>query len=77
MMRFIAFVVLVFALSLLIRSFFFSATQKKRGPAVISDMVKDPNCGTYIPKETAIVKVIHGTSHYFCSTACAEEFSKK
>ncbi len=77
MIRIIAFAVLVTVFLLLIRSFFFPSNQKKRNPAVIAEMVKDPNCETYVPKDAAIVKVIRGTNHYFCSETCAEAFSKK
>ena len=77
MTRIIVFATLIFAFVLLIRSFLSTGNQKKRNPAVIAEMVKDPNCETYIPKEEAIIKVVRGASHYFCSDACAEEFSKK
>lgn len=40
------------------------------------DMVKDPVCGTYVPKHDAIRQQHPGGAHYFCSSACAERFRK-
>lgn len=76
MIRLVAFGLLVLAFILLLRSFFPSSTSKKENPA-IAEMVKDPNCETYIPKDEALCKTIRGVTHYFCSKTCAEEFSKK
>lgn len=68
--------VLIFAFILLLRSFFAPSTQKGQN-SVIEEMVKDPNCETYIPKTESIKRVVHGITQYFCSEKCAEEFSKK
>jgi len=73
-MRLAVFGLLVFAFILLLRSFF---PAQKRGNPIIAEMVKDPNCETYVPKNEALHKTIHGVTHYFCSKTCAEEFSKK
>lgn len=40
-------------------------------------MVKDPNCGTYVPEAEALQKMVAGKEHYFCSEKCAEEYSQK
>lgn len=40
-------------------------------------MVKDPNCNTYIPLESAIVARVNGRSHYFCSKECIDEYRRK
>ena len=42
-----------------------------------TDMVKDPNCNTYIPLKSAIVGNIKGKSHYFCSKECENEYRNK
>ncbi|MEK6726791.1 MAG: hypothetical protein AABY54_09650 [Deltaproteobacteria bacterium] len=42
-----------------------------------TDMVKDPNCNTYIPLKSAIVGNVKGKSHYFCSKECEKEYSNK
>jgi uncharacterized protein len=43
---------------------------------VESEMVKDPNCGTYIPRESAIRARIDGREYFFCSKECMREFKK-
>lgn len=39
-----------------------------------SEMVKDPHCQTYIPKNFAICARIDGREYYFCSRQCVKEF---
>jgi uncharacterized protein len=41
------------------------------------DMVRDPQCGTYLPRGDAIEKTIGGEKHYFCSARCRDEFIAK
>jgi uncharacterized protein len=38
------------------------------------DMVRDPQCGTYIPVSLALKKVVHGRTHYFCSEECRKAY---
>ena len=38
-------------------------------------MVRDPQCGVYMPRSTAVVKKIDGEIHYFCSQECSDKFS--
>lgn len=38
------------------------------------EMVKDPQCGTYIPCSQALEKTIGGQTYYFCSPVCREKF---
>ncbi len=40
------------------------------------ELVQDPHCHTYIPKETAIKATIDGEIHHFCSRECLEGFEK-
>lgn len=44
---------------------------------VIDDMVRDPHCGTYIPRSEAVRRRVGGEEHYFCSEACADAYKKK
>jgi len=37
-------------------------------------MVKDEVCGTYLPKEDALIEKEKGRIHYFCSEECRREF---
>jgi uncharacterized protein len=42
-----------------------------------SEMVKDPHCQTYIPKNSAIRAHIAGRDYYFCSRQCMQEFKRE
>ncbi|NIP49908.1 MAG: hypothetical protein GWO30_07965 [Gammaproteobacteria bacterium] len=41
------------------------------------DMVQDPECETFIPKNDAIKSLVNGKSIYFCSTECRDKYKKK
>ena len=45
--------------------------------SVISEMVEDPLCKTYIPRNEAYRAVINGEEMFFCSRECAEKFKEK
>ena len=38
-------------------------------------LVEDPCCHTYIPQGQAIKQKIGGTTHYFCSKKCQQEYT--
>jgi uncharacterized protein len=38
------------------------------------DMVRDPQCGVYIPRGDAIEKVVNGKKRFFCSRECLDAF---
>jgi len=38
------------------------------------DMVKDPCCGTYVPKNEAVRASIRGEPLFFCSTGCRDRY---
>lgn len=42
-----------------------------------SELVQDPECGTYVSMEQAVQRSMGGTVHYFCSPECAEHYAKK
>jgi len=37
-------------------------------------MVQDSQCGTYVPRDDAVVKTIGGEKHYFCSKECRDAY---
>ena len=37
-------------------------------------MERDPQCGTYVPRSDAVSKSISGTTHYFCSNKCRDDY---
>ncbi len=38
------------------------------------DMVRDPHCGTYVPRSDAVSKSVKGKKVYFCSTECRDAY---
>lgn len=38
-------------------------------------LVQDPQCGTYLPQDRAIVVLRGGAATYFCSTRCRDEWA--
>ena len=41
------------------------------------ELVRDPNCGTYIPKARAVVLGSGADAKYFCSTKCRDEYLER
>ena len=41
------------------------------------DMVRDPQCGTYVPRGDALEKTIDGRKYYFCSARCRDSYTGK
>jgi uncharacterized protein len=35
---------------------------------------RDPVCGTYIPADNSVRKVVNGETLYFCSPACRDKY---
>ena len=50
----------------------------REGPAEgqISDMVQDPQCGTYISMRDATKRSVQGQTLFFCSEACADAYER-
>ncbi|MFM8551276.1 MAG: YHS domain-containing protein [Nitrospiraceae bacterium] len=50
-----------------------------QNPAVTGkgEMVQDPACRTYVPRETAVSASIGGQTYFFCSQDCAQTFRKQ
>lgn len=40
------------------------------------EMVRDPQCGVYLPHSSARKRRIRGNTVYFCSRECEEEYGK-
>ena len=63
-----------------------SAQRTQQGPAtggqsrgqerIGGELVRDPNCGTYIPKARALVVGAGDGTQYFCSTECRDAYAK-
>jgi YHS domain-containing protein len=39
-------------------------------------LVQDPQCGTYLPKERALAVTVGGSTQYFCSDKCRDEWAR-
>lgn len=46
-------------------------------PPSREQMVQDPVCGMYVPRETAVAERIRGETYYFCSQDCAQTFQSQ
>ncbi len=40
-----------------------------------ADMVKDPACGIYTPRDSAVAATAGGETMYFCSERCREAYA--
>lgn len=55
-----------------------AARQPKRPQERIGGtLVQDPQCGTYLPQDRAITVVKGGSTAYFCSTRCRDEWTSR
>ena len=54
-----------------------SNSSYEKNDNTVDILVKDPNCGKYIPKEKALRVEIKGEIYYFCSLQCAKEYQDK
>ena len=43
----------------------------------LGELVKDPNCGTYVAKASAIAVGSGDNSRYFCSAKCRDEYERR
>ena len=76
MSRLIIFGLVVAVFILLVRALFPSSDRKDEAGDT-REMVKDPNCETYIPQSEALQKTVRGKEYFFCSEKCADEYSRK
>jgi YHS domain-containing protein len=54
-----------------------SSKKKVKGKQEPEELVQDPYCQTYIPKQSALKKKIEGQVFYFCSEKCLESYVRK
>ena len=90
-MRILSWIVRILAVLLLLRMllrYFFrpksAEARGRRGPRAApkaperlgGELVRDPQCGTYVPKSRAIVLGSGVGALYFCSTNCRDAYAK-
>ena len=59
----------------LVRSYFLSTGEKKDSDSM--ELVQDPNCGLYLPRDEAVQSLVGDITYCFCSEKCAEEYPSK
>ncbi|VAX32154.1 hypothetical protein MNBD_NITROSPINAE05-1428 [hydrothermal vent metagenome] len=74
MSRLLLFGLVVAVFTWVVRAVFPSSNVKD---SATKEMVKDPNCDTYVPQSEAIARTVRGTDYFFCSEKCADEYSHK
>jgi uncharacterized protein len=76
MYRLIILFILIYILYRLLKGVFKMGGKNyhKDSAGMISEMVQDPYCKTYIPRGEAYRKVLDGREIFFCSKECAEKF---
>ncbi|MBW2039488.1 MAG: YHS domain-containing protein [Deltaproteobacteria bacterium] len=81
-MRYLIFFALLYLLYYFLKKSFFSSKRQQKifkryhGESADKELVQDPQCHTYIPKETALKAQINGEVYYFCSRECLDKFKK-
>ncbi len=79
MWRFVILAVLLLIVYFMVKSAVrgFLARKTQGGAIATAEMVQDPVCGMYVPKEGSLF-LRHGTQlHFFCSEACRASYEKK
>jgi hypothetical protein len=78
---------LLLLVRMLLRTLFGSRSPANRAPGgpaggpraterIGGELVRDPQCGTYIPKTRAIVAGSGDAAVYFCSNECRDAYAK-
>lgn len=74
MLRILIYLVLGYALYLIVRGFFRPRVSKPaRRPGEV-ETFRDPVCGVYVAAEDAVVGNLDGERIHFCSMECLEKF---
>jgi YHS domain-containing protein len=54
-----------------------ASSRGSKGPGgatrIAGELVRDPVCSTYIPRDSAIAGRVGGETRYYCSTACRDK----
>lgn len=68
-------IVFVYTIRFIFKNFLGRIEAEKRNPE-LEELVQDPFCQTYIPKQSALKKKIGGRDYYFCNVDCFRKFIK-
>ena len=70
----ILFSILYYVLRFLVKNIF---SLRKKPEAEAEELVQDPYCQTYIPKQSAVRKKMDGHMFYFCNQQCLRNYLNK
>jgi uncharacterized protein len=73
-MRLLLYVLLGLVIYYLLRGLLESKPKEEKLREFEDELVKDPICGIYIPKNKAITAKVEGAKVYFCSRECKEKY---
>ncbi len=73
----LAIIALIITLVLLLLRWFLKPSDQEGSSQNSTEMVRDPNCGIYIPKPEAVKKNVSGEELFFCSVKCANEYNNR
>lgn len=73
-MRLVFYILLVLIIYYLLRGLLGPKPKGRDLREFEDELVKDPVCGIYIPKNKAISVRVGGTKVYFCSKECREKY---
>lgn len=78
-MRLLILIFLAYIAYRLVRKYLAPAQKVEPPPEAgsIDEMVQDPSCKTYIPRRTAVRRIVEGREYFFCSEACADRFERQ
>lgn len=75
MLRLLLYLIIIYAIFNLIKNTFRKPPEKDKAKTPEGeDMVLDPECNTYIPRNRAISGRVRGEKVYFCSEKCLERY---
>lgn len=76
MIRFLWFFILTVVLYWAVKGLLSKGERKDHRDAAGEEMVKDPNCGVYLPRSSAICFQRGKEEMFFCSEKCREEYKE-
>jgi uncharacterized protein len=80
MIKLLFYIVLIYVIYHMVKRLFLSGPKehnKGSSSGMISEMVQDPFCKTYIPRNEAYKATFEGNEILFCSKECAEQYKNK
>ena len=80
MIKLLFYIVLIYVIYRLVKKMLLSGPKeysKESSSGMISEMVQDPFCKTYIPRNEAYRATFEGNEILFCSKECAEQYKNK